>query len=96
MIQIPKTGATFHSRFIALSIGLTLGAGWGIWLMNKNFVLVQKIETDEKPKGWSVKFVDPTPLKSKKQLIQERAEELRQQEADNITSFLVHSDEKKN
>jgi hypothetical protein len=56
---------------------------------------VEKIEPEEKPKGFSIKFVDATPLKSKKQLIQERAEEIRQQEADSITSFLVQSDEKK-
>ncbi|KAG5360994.1 hypothetical protein CJU89_4095 [Yarrowia sp. B02] len=95
MIQIPKTGATFHSRFVALSIGLTLGAGWGVWLMNKHFVLVEKIEPAEKPKGFSVRFVDPTPLKTKAQLVQERADQLRQQEADNITSFLVQTDEQK-
>ncbi|AOW02149.1 hypothetical protein B0I72DRAFT_139929 [Yarrowia lipolytica] len=93
--KIPKTGATFNSRFVALSIGLTFGAVWGVWLMNKNYVLVEKIEPEEKPKGFSIKFVDATPLKSKKQLIQERAEEIRQQEADSITSFLVQSDEKK-
>ncbi|KAG5368997.1 hypothetical protein CJU90_1246 [Yarrowia sp. C11] len=93
--KIPKTGATFNSRFFALSIGLTAGACWGVWLMNKNFVLVEKIETEEKPKGFSVRFVDATPLKTKAQLIQERADEMRQQEADNITSFLVQSDEKK-
>lgn len=32
--------ATFNSRFYALSIGLTLGTAWGVWLMNKHYVLV--------------------------------------------------------
>lgn len=55
---------------------------------------VEKFEPEEKPKGFHVKFVDATPLKTKTELIKERADQIRQQEADQITSFLVDTDKK--